>query len=77
MVLNLGPDRARKDGDQHSVRVLHEGQQVCLQNWNPFLHRKFVETNVNFVGQHACQRRTKFEKICNWFVNFFDIKIFL
>jgi hypothetical protein len=30
----VGVDRSREDGHQHGVRVLNEGQQVCLQDRN-------------------------------------------
>ena len=58
-----GADCAREDGDEHGVRLLHEGQQVRLQDRDPVVPGALVETNLDPLGQHARKRRTELEEV--------------
>ena len=55
LFLSTGADCSGEDGDQHSVRVQHEGRQVPVQGRDPIGSRVLVPTHLYALGQHARQ----------------------
>ena len=63
MTFSTGVDCAREDGDEHGVRLLNEGQQVRLQDRDQVVSGALVETDLDALGEHVGQRRTKLEEV--------------